>query len=377
MSFAFTDDQKLLAESVDRFVLDHYSFQQRRRNMQLEGGFNREMWARFAELGWLALPIPEAQGGLGGSTADTAVLLESFGRGLIVEPYQSTVVLGAGVVAAAANDAQKDLILPGVADGSILLALAHVEPRARFTLTHVETVARRSGTGFVLDGEKAVVHNAETADKLVVSARSAGGITEADGVTLFLVDRDAAGVTLRSYPTIDGLRASELRLDGVRIPNEQVLGPVDGAMPAIEAVIDRACVLLCAEAVGSMDSAVRLTVEYLKTREQFGRPIGSFQVLQHRAVEMLAAKDFARALTYRSAGVIDVATPLERARAASAAKVETGRGGRKIGQEGVQLHGGMGMTEDMAIGHYFKRLTMIDAQFGNTDHHIRRFASLG
>ena len=377
MSFAFNDDQKLLAESVDRFILDDYAFDSRRKTMAMDGGFDPKNWSLFAELGWLALPIPEAHGGLGGSTVDVAVLLESMGRGLVVEPYQSTVVLGAGAVAAAGNDAQKSEILGAVAAGSRLLAFAHVEPRSRFTLNHVETTAAKDGGGYVLNGEKSVVHNAETADTLIVSARTAGAKTDNSGVTLFLVDRKADGVELRSYPTIDGLRASEILLEGVKVGADAVLGAVDGAMSAIEAVVDRACILLCAEAAGAMDAAVKLTVEYLKTRVQFGVPIGSFQVLQHRSVEMLGAKEFSRALTYRAAGVFDGATETERARAVSAAKVEMGRAGKTIGQEGVQLHGGMGMTDEMSVGHYFKRLTMIDALFGNTDHHRRRFARLG
>lgn len=376
MSFTFTEDQRLLAESADRFVENEYGFSARREAMARDGGFSRETWSTFAELGWLALPLPEECDGLGGSTVDVAVLLESLGRGLVVEPYQSSIVLGAGCVTTAGSAEQRSRILPAVAAGEHLLALAHVEPRSRYALAHVETAATRNGSGWRLDGAKAVVHNAETADTLLVSARSAGAATDRDGITLFLVARDAEGVSLRSYPTVDGLRASEVTLDGVTVGDEAVLGDVEDGLSAIEAVVDRACVLLCAEAAGAMDAAVRLTTAYLKERRQFGVPIGSFQSLQHRAVDMLGAQQFARALMYRAAGVIDGADPLERARAASAAKVEAGRAGRMVGQEAVQLHGGMGMTDEMAIGHYFKRLSTIDAQFGNTDHHVRRFAAL-
>ena len=376
MSFAFNDDQKLLAESVDRFIHNDYTFEKRREVMGMEGGFSNVNWATFAELGWLALPIPAEYGGLSGNTVDTAVLLEGFGRGLVVEPYHGTVVMGAGIVSAAGSDAQKSAILPSVVDGSRQLALAHVEPRARFTLSHVETTAIKDGDSYVLNGHKAVVHNAETANIFFVSARTSGAIADPEGLTLFKVDHSAEGLSLRSYSTIDGLRASEVLLDGVRVGTEWTIGEIDGALSVIEEIADRACVLLCAEAAGAMDSAVNLTVEYMKTREQFGVPIGSFQVLQHRAVEMLGAKEYSRALTYRAAGAIDGANARDRARAASAAKVEMGRAGKQIGQEGVQLHGGMGMTDDMAVGHYFKRLTMIDALFGNTDHHKRRFASL-
>ena len=376
MSFTFTEDQKLLSESADRFVLDDYNFETRRKIIGQDGGFDRDNWEKFAELGWLALPIAEEYGGLGGSTVDTAVLLESFGRGLVVEPYQSCIVLSAGLLQVAGNEEQKRQHLPSIAEGKTLLSFAHIEPTSRFNLCHIRTTATKQGDCFVVDGEKAIVHNAETADYFILSTRTEGDINDENGITLFLVPSNSSGIEMRSYPTIDGLRASEISFNSVKVDKQNVLGELNKAAESIQQVVDRACVLLCAEAAGAMDTAVKLTVDYIKNREQFGQAIGSFQILQHRAVEMLGAKDFSRALTYRAAGAIDQSNASERMRAVSAAKVEMGRSGKLIGQEGIQLHGGMGMTDDMPIGHFFKRLTMIDAIFGNVDFHRKRFAQI-
>ena len=376
MSFTFTEDQKLLSESANRFVLDEYDFETRRKILNQDGGFDKGNWAKFAELGWLALPIAEEYGGLGGSTVDTAVLLEALGRGLVVEPYQSSIVLGAELLQITGKEEQKKQYLPSVAEGKTLLSFAHIEPTSRFNLSHIKTKASKEGDCYVVNGEKAIVHNAETADFFIVSARTEGDVNDQAGITLFVIPSNSEGIKLRSYPTIDGLRASEITLNAVKVDQKDILGSLHQAMPAIQQVVDRACVLLCAEAAGAMDTAVKLTVDYIKNREQFGQAIGSFQVLQHRAVEMLGAKDFSRALTYRAAGAIDQSNSSERARAVSAAKVEMGRSGKLIGQEGIQLHGGMGMTDDMPIGHFFKRLTMIDAIFGNVDFHRKRFAQI-
>lgn len=376
MSFAFSEDQQLLADSADRFLADKYDFDARRATLRSDNGWRRETWTTFAELGWLALPLPEAHGGLGGSTVDLAVLMERFGRHLVVEPYLATVVLGAETIARAGSDPQRTEILPAVAEGTTILALGVGEPQARFDLHRVATAATRDGGGWRLSGHKAVVLHADAADRLIVSARTAGAETDRDGISLFLVDPKADGVTLRPYPTVDGLRGAEVLLDGVTVPDDAVVGTVDAGLPVIEAVVDRALVALSAEAVGAMAETVRLTTEYLKTREQFGRPLASFQVLQHRLVEMLQAREFAHALCYRAAGAMDATEGVERARAAAGIKAESGRAGKFIGQEAIQLHGGMGMTDEMAVGHYFKRMTMIDVQFGNAAHHLRRFATL-
>lgn len=375
MSFAFTDDERLLAESAEKFLAERYDFAARARILDSEAGFSEAVWRQFAEFGWLALAIPEAHEGLGWPTAGVAVLMEQFGRALVLEPYLATCVLGARAVALAGNFEQDKEVLTAVAEGRMKLAFAHGEPLSRYALSHVETAATAADGGWRLTGHKAVVLHADCADALVVSARTAGGPTEADGITLFFVPTGAEGVGLRPYPTVDGLRAAEVTLDNVAVGPDLVLGPVDGGLATVAAVIDRACVLLAAEAAGAMDSAILLTRDYVRDRQQFGRPIGSFQVLQHRLVDMLAAKEFARALTYRAAGAVDTAEPAARRKAASAAKAETGKAGRLVGQEAIQMHGGMGMSEEMAIGHYFKRLSMIDVQFGNTAHHLRRFAA--
>lgn len=376
MSFAFTEDQQLLADSAERFLADKYAFDARRAAVASEDGWGRETWKAFAELGWLALPLPEAQGGLGGSTVDLAMLMEAFGRHLVVEPYLATVVLGAETVALAGTEVQRAEILPAIADGTLTLAFAHGEPGGRFDLARIAATAARRGDGWTLSGHKAVVHHAQTADRLIVSARTAGAAADRDGITLFLVDPAAPGVTLRPYPTVDGLRAAEVILDGVPVAGADTLGTIDSALPVIERVVDRALVALSAEAVGAMDATLRLTADYLKTRQQFGRPLAAFQALQHRMVEMLSAKEFARALCYRAAGAMDSTDGVERARAAAAIKAESGRAGKRIGQDAIQLHGGMGMTDDMAVGHYFKRMTMIDTQFGTAAYHLRRFAGL-
>lgn len=376
MSFTFTDDQRQLAESVERYLADKYGFEQRGRIRSGEGGWSRELWAEFADLGWLALPIAEEHGGLGGSTVDLALMMEAFGKALVVEPFVATIVLGAETVARA-DPAKAAELLPAVAGGTHLLALAHGEPTSRYDLSRIATMATETEDGWTLTGDKAVVLHGDCADTLIVSARTGGADDARDGVTLFLVPGDAAGLTKRSYPTIDGLRGADLTLDGVAVGRDAVLGPMGGAVDIVEAVLDRACVALAAEAVGAMAATVEQTTEYLKTRIQFGKPLSSFQVLQHRAVEMLSETQFARALCYRSAGLMDTASGAERARAASAIKAEIGRAGKAVGEEAVQLHGGMGMTEEMAVGHYFKRLRLIDVTFGNAAHHLRRFAELG
>jgi len=376
MSFTFTDDQRQLADSIDRYLADKYGFEQRKAIRAGDDGWSRAVWAEFAELGWLAFPIAEVHGGLGGTTVDLALMMEAFGKALVVEPFVATIVLGAETIARA-DPARAEALLPAVAEGSHLLALAHGEPTSRYDISRVATTATKEGDGWVLSGTKAVVLHGDCADTLIVSARTGGAEDERDGVTLFLVPGDAAGLTKRAYPTIDGLRGADLTLDGVRLGADSVLGPVGGAVDIVEGVLDRACVVLSAEAVGAMAAAVDLTTDYLKTRTQFGKPLGSFQVLQHRAVEMLSETQFARALCYRSAGQMDVSGGAVRSRAASAIKAEIGRVGKIVGEEAVQLHGGMGMTDEMAVGHYFKRLRLIDVTFGNAAHHLRRFAELG
>lgn len=375
MSFTFTDDQRQLADSIARFLADKYGFEQRNNIRKGEGGWSRAIWTEFAELGWLALPIAEEHGGLGGSTVDLALMMEAFGKALVVEPFVATVVLGAEIVARA--DAERAAeILPRVAAGDHLLAFAHSEPNSRYDLPRVSTMATQSDEGWILDGHKAVVLHGDCADTLIVSARTGGRDDEREGITLFLVPGDAEGLKKRAYPTVDGMRGADLEFDGVRVGPDAVLGEMGKALDIVEGVVDRACVALAAEGVGAMQATVDLTTEYLKTRTQFGKPLGSFQVLQHRAVDMLSETRFAHALCYRTAGLMDTVDGVERARAASMIKAEIGRAGKMVGEEAVQLHGGMGMTDEMAVGHYFKRLRLIDVTFGNAGHHLSRIVDM-
>ena len=377
MDIALSDEQKLLKDSAERFIERDYPFDTRRRLADTEEGFSRDIWNQFAELGWLGLAMPEDHGGLDGTLADTAVLMEALGRGLVVEPYLSTVLLGGGLLRLGGSADQQAALIPPLIEGRSLLAFAFTERQSRYNLANVETTARAAGDGYLLDGAKGVVVHGASADKLIVSARVSGDSRDEAGISLFLVDGGAGGVTRRGYPTVDGLHGAEVTLDGVAVGGDDLLGPEGGAYPLIERVIDEASVAICAEAVGVMAVLVDATVEHLKTREQFGAPIGSFQVLQHRAVDMFNALELSRALVYRTAETIATSDDAEnRARAASAAKVQIGRAGKLIGQQAIQLHGGMGMTDELFVSHYFKRLTMIGTLFGDTDHHLKRFAAL-
>ena len=299
--------------------------------------------------------------------------MEVFGQGLVLEPYLSSIVLGAGAIAMAGGESLKSELLPKVASGERLLAFAHGEPNSRYDLTTVETRASRQGSDWSISGHKSVVYGGATADQLIVSARTAGATTEPAGISLVAVDRAAAGVTVRGYKTVDGLRAADVHFDNVVIPTERMLGDPDNASPMIEQTLNNAIVAVCAEAVGIMDRLVALTRDYLKTREQFGGPLSRFQVLQHRVVDMFVAHELSKSLVYRAAAA--VAEDPSNSTAASTAKVQICKAGRLVGQQAIQLHGGMGMTDDLAVGHYFKRLTMIGKLFGDLPHHLHRLAA--
>lgn len=376
MDFSLSEEQRLLKESVERFVENDYAFETRRKIVAGAAGFDSGNWAKFAELGWLAVPFPEAHGGLGGSPVDVMVLMQAFGAGLVVEPYLASVVLGGGAVRMGGGEAQQAALLPGLAEGKLHLALAYAEEQSRYDPADVETRAEAADGGYVLTGGKIVAFNAEAADHIVLSARSGGGSRDPKGITLFLVPRGAAGLTLRGYPTVDGGRAADLKLDGVRLGADAVLGAPGDGLALLEAVLDHGTAAVCAEAVGAMQALNDATLEYLKTRKQFGAPIGSFQALQHRMADMFMAVTQARAMAAMATMKLDEADPVARKRAVSAAKVEIGRAGRLIGQEAVQMHGGVGMTDELSVSHYFKRVTMIDHLFGDVDYHLRRFADL-
>ncbi len=375
MDFSYSTEQTLLKDSVERFLRDAYAFETRRELVASDEGFSRDNWALFAELGWLGMALPEEFGGSDGSAVETMIIMEVIGRGLVVEPYLASVVLGAGLVSREASPAQRRGILPALIQGKLLLAFAYAEPQSRFALNDVEVSAARDGEGYLIRGRKSVVFHAAAADKVVVSARTGGSPRDADGISLFIVENGCAGLARRDYRTVDGLRASDLEFDAVRVGAEALIGERDAGLPLIERAIDHGIAAVCAEAVGAMAVLLEATNEFLKTRRQFGRPIGDFQVLQHRAVDMFMAAEQARSMALMATLKLDE-EEAARKKALSAAKVQIGKAGRFVGQQAVQLHGGMGMTDELSVGHYFKRLTMIDTLFGNVDHHLERFASL-
>ena len=376
MNFSLDEEQRLLRDSAERFVRKTCSLERRRALVASELGFSERSWRQMAELGWLGVNVPEACGGTGEGSVETMVLMEVFGTGLALEPYFPSVVLGANLVTMAGSETQKQAILPALVAGDLKLAFAWVEAQSGYDVFDVATTAERRDGGYVINGAKGVVLGAATADRLIVSARTGGGSRDRDGIGLFLVDRGADGVRLRGYRTVDGLRAAEVDFEDVTVGGDSVLGDPRDALPVIEAVSERAIAALCAEAVGVMDVIVRSTAEYLQTREQFGRPIGSFQVLQHQFTDMLMASEEARSMMHVATLRLGEGDGRLRAKAMSGAKHLVGRHGRLIGQRAIQIHGAMGMTEEMAVSHYFKRLTMIDVMFGDEAYHLRRYASL-
>ena len=370
MDFNFTDEQQLLEDTVRRFIAKDYGFEARRKVITTPLGWSEKVWQQFAELGLLGIPFAEQFGGLGGSGVDCMVVMNAFGRGLVVEPYLATVVLGGTALAEGGTDEQKAEIIPGVIEGRIRLAFAHGEPQARYELSNVETTARRSDAGYVLNGTKSVVLHGDCAHKLAVSARTAGDARDEAGISLFLIDAEAPGVVVRGYRTIDGLHAADIALTDVQVGAEAVVGNVGNALPLIELIVDRGIAALCAEAVGAMDGLNEATLEYLKTRRQFGVPIGRFQALQHRMAEMLINAEQAKSMSYLAAVKVDSTDTGERRHALSAAKAQIGRSGRYVGQQAVQLHGGMGVVDELIVSHYFKRITIIDQTLGDTDYHL-------
>jgi pimeloyl-CoA dehydrogenase small subunit len=380
MDFDFTDEQRMLKDSIEQLITDRYDFEQRKKYMKEEAGYSRAQWAQYAEMGLLGLPFDERYGGVGGGAVETMIVMEAFGRGLVLEPYLSTVVLGGGLVNLGGNDAQRAAILPRIADGSLLLAFAHSEPQSRYDLADVATSAKRDADGWILDGDKSFVAHGHCADKLIVSARISGDRNSREGIGLFLVDAKAEGVSRNSYETQDGLRAAQIKLSGVKVGSNDAIGnPGDfgKALPLIERVADNALTAVAAEAVGAMAAAQGITMEYLRTRKQFGVAIGSFQALQHRAVDILVNLEQARSMALYATMMVNDPDPAQRSKAVSAATVQIRRSGKFIGQQVVQLHGGIGMTLEYKIGHYFKRLTAMESLLGDTDHHLAALARAG
>jgi alkylation response protein AidB-like acyl-CoA dehydrogenase len=371
MDLTPSDEQRLLRESADRFVSQTYTADQRKKSASEPLGFSADLWKQFAELGWLALPIAETHGGLGGGAVEIGILMEAFGRGLASEPYLSTVVIGASLIAACGTDAQRQALLPKVADGALYLAFAHSERQARFDLADVRTTATKTSDGWRLDGRKTAVLDGNAAGQIIVSARVGDG-----KLCLFLVPQGTRGLALRDFPRLGGGRACNLELNGVQLPADALLGDGSDALAAIEAVIDRAMAALGAEAVGIMQTLLDQTLEYTKIRKQFGRPLSANQVIKHRLADMAMQCDEARSMALRAALMAD-AEPVTRSRAASGAKAKIGKCARFVAEQSVQLHGAMGVTEELDVGFYFKRLLAFDTLFGGSAYHYRRHAALG
>ncbi|QRG09040.1 acyl-CoA dehydrogenase family protein [Xanthobacter dioxanivorans] len=375
MNFDLSEEQQLLKDSVARTFAKSYDFEARARILASPAGWSRAAWMQMAELGLLGLPFAPEDGGFGGGPVETMIVMEAIGRALVVEPYLSTAVLAAAVLRHGGSPALRARLVPQVADGCLILAFAHGEPQARWELSDVATSAERVEGGYLLCGRKSVVVGGDVADMLIVSGRMSGPPRHPTGLGLFLVNGSAPGVTIKAYATQDGRRAADIRLDSVFVADVDVVGDPAGALPVIARAVDEAIAAICAEAVGAMDEAVAMTVEYLKTRQQFGVAIGTFQALQHRAADMFVALEQARSMALFAVMSVAEKNPQTRAIAMSAAKIQIARSARFIGEQAIQLHGGIGMTMEYKVGHLFKRLVMIDKEFGDLDHHLDRLAA--
>ena len=379
MNFEHTEDRRMLADSLNRFISEQYAFDARDRIAKSEHGFSKEIFQQFAELGVIGALFSEADGGFGGGGFDIAVVFEALGRGLVVEPLLGAVMVGEAI-SAAGNDAQKEK-LGDIINGAVVAAFAHDEADTHYERTRVATKAERSNNGndggWVLHGAKAVVPQGEQADLFLVSARTSGNVDDEAGISLFLVPAKTAGLTVRGCPAIDGGRVAELSFDGVKLGADALLGAVGQGHATLERAIGRGVLALCAEALGAMEAAKAATLDYLRTRKQFGTLIGSFQALQHRMADLLLEIEQARSAVINAAAAIDTGDRMTRERALSAAKFSIGRIGALVAQESIQMHGGIGMTWELPLPHYAKRLVMIDHQLGDEDHHLQRYIALG
>jgi pimeloyl-CoA dehydrogenase small subunit len=372
MDFDPSDDQRLLLESVSRLLADNYNFAQRKTYLARPEGYSVAMWTKFAELGLLGLPFAEKYGGFGGGAQEIMLVMQAFGRVLVLEPFLSTVVLGGTAIQSAGSEAQRQALLPAIAEGGLKLAFAHGERQARYDLTDVVTTAKPNGGGWALDGSKTVVSHGEAADRLIVSARTSGERYDEDGITLFLVDATAPGVARRGYATRDETRAADVSLSNAA---GEVLGEVGGGLAIIEKIVEAAIAATAAETVGAMEAMNEMTLEYSKTRVQFGQPIGSYQVVQHRLSDMFMAQEQGRSMAMLATMSVDNDDPVERRHDFALAKVGVGQAGRYVSQSAVQMHGGIGMTEEYAVGHYFRRCMVIERLFGDPAYYLQRLAN--
>jgi hypothetical protein len=375
MDLSFTEEQSMLRDTVASFLSDKYDFDKRRAIVGSDAGWRPDYWKAFAEeLGILGAPFSEEMGGLGGGATENMIVMEEFGKALVVEPYLGTVVIGGGFFKHADYAGAAEMI-GQIIEGKSTIAFAYAEPQGRYNWADLKTTAKKDGAGYVLNGHKAVVIGAPWASHLIVTARTGGGQRDAGGVSVFLVDKTAKGVVTRDYPTVDGLRASEVYFENVALGADALIGGEGAGLPLVEKVIDEATAAVCAEAVGVLRKLHEGTLEYTRQRKQFGQPIAAFQVLQHRMVDMFIQVEQSVSMTYMANIKLEDGDA-ERAKAISSAKVQIGRACRFVGQSAIQLHGGMGMTDEMAIGHYFKRATMIESLFGSVDHHLARYEGL-
>ncbi|MCP3373831.1 pimeloyl-CoA dehydrogenase small subunit [Bradyrhizobium cajani] len=377
MDFELSEEQRLLKESVDGLLANTYDFEQRKRYIKENGGWSKLIWQKLAGQGLLGVPFAESDGGFGAGAVETMIIMEAIGRALVLEPYLPTVVICGGFLRHGGSVAQKVAHLPSIIDGSRTLAFAQLEKSSRYDLYDITTSAKKRGKGWVIDGEKLVVINGQSAETLVVTARSRGAQRDKGGIGVFLVPADAKGLTKKIYATQDGLHAADVTFTSVEVGAEAVVGDPENALSLIERVVDEARAALCAEAVGAMDESLKITVEYLKTRKQFGVLIGSFQSLRHRAADMFVALEQARSMSMLATMATNCDDAADRLQLVAAAKVQIARSGKLIGEEAIQLHGGIGMTMDARIGHYFKRLTMVERAFGDPGYHLRRVSESG
>ncbi len=374
MNFDLTEEQQLVVDSVRRFVADRYDLEKRNGYMKGKRGFSDANWQAMAELGWLGLAFGEAEGGFGGNQIDVMLVMEEFGKGMVVEPFLASVVLGGGAVKRGGSAALREALLPGVIDGTHQLALAMSEEQSRFDLNDVLTSAVDGGDHWIVNGQKSMVQNGGSATQLIVSCRTSGVQLDEAGITLLLIDADTQGVTCQSFPTVDGLQAAEITFKDVRVNKANTLGAIGEGLPLLQAVVNDGILAICAEAVGAMEVLYKDTIEYTQQRVQFDHPLSDFQVLQHRMVEMFMETEQCKSMLLRA--TMEVASAGAQAtRMVHALKALVGKQAIFVGESAVQLHGGMGMTEELRVGHFFKRLLVIDAMFGNTDHHLYKFAA--
>ncbi|NBB15525.1 pimeloyl-CoA dehydrogenase small subunit [Caulobacter sp. SLTY] len=375
MDFNFSEEQSMLRDTVASFLQDRYDFDSRQKLIKTESGWSQANWDAFAnELGILGAPFSEELGGLGGGAIENMIVMEEFGKALVIEPYLSTVVIGGGFLKHSGHAGAAEHI-GGIIEGKTIIAFAYAEPQARYTWQDLKTTAKKDGAGYVINGHKAVVIGAPWATHLIVTARTGGGQRDEQGVSVFLVDKNAKGVTTRDYPTVDGQRASEVYFENVSVGADALIGEEGNGLGLVNKVIDEATAASCAEAVGAMRKMHEQTLDYARQRKQFGTAIANFQVLQHRMVDMFMNVEQSVSMTYMATLKLDE-SDAERAKAVSAAKVQIGKACKFVGQNAIQIHGGMGMTDELAVGHYFKRATMIEGLFGSVDHHLRRYETL-